>query len=131
MTSAALFMVSLVVTKMDEAIAHFTEAWGFELLCDSHHAAGHRWVEIAPDGGARLRLIEASTDEQRNIVGMQAGGSVAFFLKVTGFDAALSRWVANGIEIAEPERVESYGRLVVMRDKLGNRWDVFDAEVTA
>jgi predicted enzyme related to lactoylglutathione lyase len=125
---ASLFMVSLVVPEMDDAIAHFTRDWGFSLACDSHHASGHRWVEIAPEGGARLRLVQAVTDEQRSVIGKQAGGCVGFFLKVAGFDAALARWEADGIEIVEAERRESYGRLVVLRDKYGNRWDVFDAE---
>jgi predicted enzyme related to lactoylglutathione lyase len=121
-------MVSLVVPDMDDGIGHFTKAWGFTLERDSHYVSGHRWVEVAPDGGARLRLVQAVTVEQRNVVGRQAGGRVAFFLKVAGFDAALARWTANGIEIVEPERRESYGRFVVMRDKFGNRWDVFDTE---
>jgi predicted enzyme related to lactoylglutathione lyase len=122
-------MVSLVVPDMDDGIAHFTNAWGFTLSRDDHHVSGHRWVEIAPEGGARLRLVQAATDEQRSVIGRQAGGRVAFFLKVVGFDEALARWTANGIEIVEPERREIYGRIVVMRDKFGNRWDVFDAEV--
>ena len=122
-------MVSLVVPDMDDGIAHFTNGWGFKLARDSHHVSGHRWVEIAPEGGARLRLVQAVTAEQRNVIGRHAGGSVAFFLKVLGFNAALARWTANGIEVVESERRESYGRLVVMRDKFGNRWDVFDAEL--
>ncbi len=127
MTGASLFMVSLVVPDMDDAIAHFTSDWGFALKCDSHHVSGHRWVEVAPEGGARLRLVLATTDEQHSIVGRQAGGRVAFFLKTTSFEVAVARWADNGIEIVEPERRESYGRIVVMRDKFGNRWDVFDA----
>jgi hypothetical protein len=128
MSHTALFMVSLVVPEMDDGIAHFTGDWGFALSKDTHHDSGHRWVEIAPDGGARLRLVEAKSDEQRAVIGRQAGGRVAFFLSVSGFEDAIGRWAANGIEITEPPRVESYGRIVVLRDKYGNRWDVLDAE---
>jgi uncharacterized glyoxalase superfamily protein PhnB len=128
MSHATLFMVSLVVPDMEEGIAHFTRDWGFELTKDTQHVSGHRWVEIAPDGGARLRLVEANSDEQRAVIGRQAGGRVAFFLDVSAFDEAVGRWAANGIEIMEPPRVESYGRIVVLKDKFGNRWDVLDAE---
>ena len=128
MTDASLFMVSLVIPEMDEAIAHFTSDWGFSLEVDASHGSGHRWVEIAPQGGARLRLVEAVNDQQRAVIGRQAGGRVAFFLSVTGFEGAIARWAARGIEIVEEPRVESYGRLVVLRDKYGNRWDVLESE---
>ena len=126
MTRVSLFMVSLVVPDMDDAIAHFTCDWGFSLATDTRHVSGHRWVEIAPDSGARLRLVEANNEQQRSVIGRQAGGRVAFFLDVTGFDDAVESWAANGIEIVEPPRVETYGKLVVLRDKYGNRWDVFE-----
>ena len=128
MSHAILFMVTLLVPDMDDGIAHFTRDWGFALTKDTRHVSGHRWVEIAPDGGARLRLVETNSDEQRAVIGRQAGGRVAFFLDVSGFDQAVERWAAHGIEITEPPRVESYGRIVVLRDKYGNRWDVLDAE---
>jgi predicted enzyme related to lactoylglutathione lyase len=128
MSHATLFMVSLLVPDMDDGIAHFTHDWGFALTNDTHHVSGHRWVEIAPDGGARLRLVEAKGDEQHAMIGRQAGGRVAFFLDVSDFDRTVDHWAANGIEILEPPRVESYGKIVVLRDKYGNRWDVLDAE---
>lgn len=47
---------------------------------------------------------------------------------VPAMDAAVARWQSNGIELAEPPRLEVYGRVAVLRDKFGNRWDAFDAE---
>lgn len=129
MSAVSLFMVTLIVPDMDQAITHYTRDWGFQLTNDSRHASGHRWVEIDPGGGARLRLAEATNDEQRNVIGSQAGGRVAFFLNVADFDSTLIRWAANGVEIVEPERNERYGRVAVLKDKYGNRWDIFDAGV--
>ena len=128
MSHTALFMVTLLVPDMEDGIAHFTRDWGFVLCKDTRHASGHRWVEVAPDSGAKLRLVEASTDEQRAAVGRAAGGRVAFFLDVSHFDSAVDAWAAKGIEIVEAPRVESYGRIVVLKDKYGNRWDVLDAD---
>ena len=127
MNDASLFMVSLVVPDMDDAIAHFTGDWGFSLANDVRHESGRRWVEIAPDGGARLRLIEASNDAERSVIGRQAGNRVAFFLNVAHFDPMVAKWVAKGIKMIEPMRREKYGAVVVLKDKYGNRWDVFDA----
>ncbi len=128
MSGAELFMVTVVVPDMEQDVAHFTNDWGFALAKDEHHVSGHRWVEIDPGGGARLRLVEASTEEHRSVIGHQAGGRVAFFLRLDDFDAALARLEANGVEVVEPTRTESYGRIVVLKDNFGNRWDVLDAE---
>lgn len=128
MSGASLFMVSVMVPAMDAAIAHSVRDWGFVLAQDSAHDSGHRWVEVAPDGGARLRLVEARTDAERAVIGQQVADRVAFFIRVANFDSAIARWHSNGIEIAEPPRSETYGRVAVLRDKFGNRWDAFDAE---
>lgn len=120
-------MVTLVVPDMDDGISHFTQDWGFALAKDDHHVSGHRWVELSPDHGARLRLVEASNEEHRTAIGRQAGGRVAFFLRLDHFDETIAKWERKGIEIVEPAREESYGRVAVVRDKFGNRWDVFDA----
>jgi uncharacterized glyoxalase superfamily protein PhnB len=131
MTDAELFMVTLVVPDMDDAISHYIDDWGFSLTLNSRHESGHRWVVVDPGKGAKLRLVEATTDAHRVVIGKQAGGRVAFFLNLIAFDATVSRWAARGIEIVETERRESYGRIIVLSDKYGNRWDVFDAEVAA
>ncbi len=129
MSVADLFMVTLVVPDMDDAIGHYCTDWGFTLAVDTRHVSGHRWVEVAPQAGARLRLVEARNDEQRAVIGRQAGGRVAFFLMLTAFDDTLAQWAERGIAITEPARSESYGRVAVLCDKYGNRWDVLDAAV--
>ncbi len=128
MSGISLFMVTLVVPNMDEGIAHFVNDWGFALANDTKHVSGHRWVEIDPGAGARLRLVEATTAEHRAAIGRQAGGRVAFFLNLDKFDATIDRWASNGIEVVEPAWTASYGRIAVLKDKFGNRWDVLDAK---
>lgn len=124
-------MVTVMVPAMDDAIAHYVNDWGFALTTDGTHESGHRWVEVAPDGGTRLRLVEARTDAEHEVIGRQVAERVAFFIRVVHFDAAIARWHSRGIELAEPPRSEAYGRVAVLRDKFGNRWDVFDAPVEA
>ncbi len=124
-----LFMVSLVVPDMDDAIAHFTGDWGFALVNDNRHVSGHRWVEIAPSGGARLRLVEACNASEEAVIGRQAGGRVAFFVSSRDFDTDLNRLTKGGVQIAEAERHESYGRIVVLADKYGNCWDFIEAQM--
>jgi uncharacterized glyoxalase superfamily protein PhnB len=125
-TSAQLFMVTLVVPDCDQAIAHFTQDWGFLVVEDSFHDSGKRWVELALNGGARIRLAEAQTSDQAAAIGRQTGGLVSFFLNTENFNADVSRWLSNGITLLEPERNEAYGRVVVLADNYGNRWDVIE-----
>lgn len=126
MSDVSLFMVTVVVPEMNDGITHFTEDWGFQLTKDTRHVSGHRWVEIDPGSGARLRLVEAATKDESEIVGRQTGERVAFFLRVAEFDGALAGWQARGIQILEGPWTADYGRIAVLRDKFGNRWDVLD-----
>ena len=123
-------MVTLLVPEMDEAIDHFTKEWGFELAEDTRHASGHRWVEIDTGGLARLRLAEARSEAQRLATGNQSGDSVAFFLNISDFHQTTARWSETSIEVLEAPRDESYGRVIVVKDRFGNRWDVFDKDYT-
>lgn len=127
MSNVSLFMVTLVVPDMNEAITHYTHDWGFALTKDNHHVSGHRWVEISTGGGARLRLVQARNEAEHAAIGRQAGGRVAFFIDVADFDTSVARWSASSIEIVEQPRTETYGRIVVLRDRYGNRWDAFDS----
>ena len=124
-------MVTLVVPEMDEAIDHFTRDWGFRLVEDAHHASGHRWVEISTGGLARLRLAQARNEPERDAIGHQTGGSVSFFLNIADFHQTIAKWAETEIEILEAPRDESYGRVVVVQDRYGNRWDVFDKDYAA
>jgi hypothetical protein len=127
MISAKLAMVTLVVPDCDQAIAHYTYDWGFSVSVDTFHDSGKRWVEMTTNGGARLRLAQAQTDTQVAAIGRQTGGLVSFFLNTENFDADVAYWIARGIHCLEPERVETYGRIVVLADAYGNRWDVIEA----
>ncbi|MEO0417827.1 MAG: VOC family protein [Pseudomonadota bacterium] len=124
--TGALFMVTFVVPDMDKAIAHYTRDWGFALEQDSHHASGHRWVVVDPGGGAKLRLVEARSDIDRAAIGNQAGTNVAFFLRIADFHRTIDRWSKTPIKLLEAPRDEAYGRVAVVADAFGNRWDVFD-----
>ena len=128
MSATELFMVTLIVPDMDDAIGHYTEDWGFSLVNDDHHASGHRWVEVGVNDGMQLRLAEAVDDRQRAVIGSQTGGRVAFFLRSSTFDADVRQLRSKGIAVLEEERIEDYGRIVVLADKYGNRWDLIEAQ---
>jgi catechol 2,3-dioxygenase-like lactoylglutathione lyase family enzyme len=120
-----LFQVTLVVPDYDEAIAFYCGAMGFELVEDTTLSATKRWVVVSPGaGGAHLLLAKAADEFQRNAIGHQAGGRVAFFLESDDFPADYARLFAAGVEYLEDPRLESYGAVVVFRDPFGNTWDL-------
>jgi catechol 2,3-dioxygenase-like lactoylglutathione lyase family enzyme len=121
--------MTLVVDDYDTAIAFFVGALGFELVEDSpsqtNDGRPKRWVVVRPPGAETgLLLAEADGDEQRAVVGRQAGGRVGFFLRVDDFDATFERLTAAGVQFVTAPRDEPYGRVAVFLDVAGNRWDL-------
>jgi len=122
-------LVTLVVYDYDAAIHFFVDSVGFDLVEDSpaENSDGDRkrWVVVRPPG-AKTGILLARTDgqQQASVVGKQAGGRVAFFLRVDDFDTAYRRMSSAGVRFVESPRSESYGRVAVFLDCVGNRWDL-------
>ena len=121
-----LAAVSLLVRDYDEAIAHYTQALGFNLVEDTELADGKRWVVVAPPGATETRLVlaRAVRPEEISAVGRQGGGRVWLFLHTDDFARDYRAFVARGIKFMETPREESYGTVAVFEDLYGNRWDL-------
>jgi uncharacterized glyoxalase superfamily protein PhnB len=119
-------LVTIVIPDYDEAIAHYTQAFGFYLVEDRPMGPTKRWVVLQPSGtgGADILLAKASNDLQRSRIGSQAGDRVGFFLETYDFDRDVARLRHHGVELLEAPRQEEYGRVVQFRDRYGNRWDL-------
>ena len=128
-----LALIALVVPDYDEAIEYYTRTLGFILIEDEPREEGKRWVVVAPsrDRGAMLLLARAANPEQVSRVGDQTGGRVFLFLHSDDFDGDYSRYRASGVEFLEAPRNESYGRVVVFRDRYGNKWDLIERKAGA
>jgi catechol 2,3-dioxygenase-like lactoylglutathione lyase family enzyme len=126
---AHLSQVAIVVPDYDEAIAFFVGVLGFELVEDSPSTsdagAPKRWVVVRPPG-AETALLLARADGERQLaaVGNQAGGRVAFFLRVDDFDATYRRLADAGVIFTREVRDAPFGRSTVFLDVAGNRWDL-------
>jgi len=121
-------LVTLVVRDYDAAIEFFAGVLGFELVEDSPSTTNDgrpkRWVVVRPPGAETgLLLARADGERQEAVVGTQAAGRVAFFLRVDDFDAVYARLVAAGAQIT-PSRDEPYGRVAIFEDVAGNKWDL-------
>jgi catechol 2,3-dioxygenase-like lactoylglutathione lyase family enzyme len=120
--------VSLVVRDYDEAIAWYTEKFGFDLEQDTDLGGGKRWVIVAPTGGrgARLLLAQAADELQAASIGAQAGGRVFLFLETDDFDRDHRAMLERGIKFREAPRRELYGTVAVFEDLYGNLFDLIE-----
>jgi uncharacterized glyoxalase superfamily protein PhnB len=126
--ATTLGMIAIVVDEYDSAIAHYINDLGFSLIENKELSPEKRWVVIAPsDQGARILLAKASNSQQTAAIGNSTGGRVGFFLYTDNFAETYQSYVARGIEFTELPRQESFGQVVVFKDKYGNKWDLIES----
>jgi uncharacterized glyoxalase superfamily protein PhnB len=122
-----LGMIAIVVDDYDQAISHYVNDLGFALIEDKEMTPEKRWVVVAPSSdGARILLAKAATDAQKAAIGNSTGGRVGFFMYTTNFNETYNAYKSRGIEFIESPRQETYGQVVVFKDKYGNKWDLIE-----
>jgi uncharacterized glyoxalase superfamily protein PhnB len=122
-----LGMIALVVDDYDLAIAHYVNDLGFTLIEDKVMSSEKRWVVVAPStDGAKILLAQAANEQQKAAIGNSTGGRVGFFMYTTNFAETYECYKSHGIEFIEQPRKESYGQVVVFKDKYGNKWDLIE-----
>ena len=123
-------LVTVVVHDYDEAIRFYTQKLGFALVEDTPlaNASKERWVVVAPEGAREngLRLAMPAREEEKQIVGSQAGGRVLLFLYTDDFQRDFATYSERGVIFVEQPRNEEYGWVAVFTDLYGNRWDLIE-----
>lgn len=124
-----LDLITLIVDDYDRAATFLTAGLGFLVETDERATTNDgrqkRWLVVRPSGGGTgLLLARADGLDQTAAVGRQFAGRVGLFLQVADVDAAVDRAVAAGAEVARPARDEPYGRVAVIADPWGNKWDL-------
>lgn len=124
---ASIGALALLVRDYDEAIAYYCGVLGFRMLEDTRLSESKRWVRVAPrGGGVALLLARATTPEQQECIGRQAGGRVFLFLDTDDFARDHREMTARGVRFVEAPRHEEYGWVAVFEDLYGNRWDMVE-----
>jgi predicted enzyme related to lactoylglutathione lyase len=119
MSFRAIGRVVVLVHDQDAALRFYREALGFETLHDSD-AGGFRYLHVGPaGGGAGVWLMPPSGEEERALVGRQAGGQPLLVLYTDDLDAAAARLREHGVEVWA-ERADATGRSLHFRDVAGN-----------
>jgi uncharacterized glyoxalase superfamily protein PhnB len=120
-------MIAIVIDDYDQAIAHYVNDLGFTLIEDTVLNPDKRWVVVSPSSqGARILLAKASNQEQKNAIGNSTGGRVGFFLYTDNFQETYQLFLSKGIAFTETTRNETFGQVVVFKDRYGNKWDLIE-----
>jgi uncharacterized glyoxalase superfamily protein PhnB len=123
-----LGMIAIVVDEYDEAISHYVKDLGFTLIEDKEISPVKRWVVVSPSiNGAKILLAKAADDRQKSAIGNSTGGRVGFFLYTTNFSETYKDYSSRGIEFIESPRQETFGQVVVFKDRYGNKWDLIES----
>ena len=122
-----LGMITIVVDDYDTAISHYVNELGFSLIEDTVLTSEKRWVVVAPgETGGKILLAKAANEAQIAAIGNSTGGRVGFFLYTSSFQETYQLFLSRGIEFIEVPRNESFGQVVVFKDKYGNKWDLIE-----
>ena len=120
-------MIAIVVDDYDSAILHYVNDLDFTLIEDTALSEEKRWVVVAPSlEGAKILLAKAANEQQRAAIGNSTGGRVGFFLYTNDFLNTYESFRLRGVEFVESPRQETFGQVVVFRDKYGNKWDLIE-----
>jgi uncharacterized glyoxalase superfamily protein PhnB len=111
-----------LVHDHDEALSFFVAALGFEVRQDETFDGGWRRVVVGPEGAGTGFVLALSAD--RELLGRQAGGDVAFFLETDDFEEQHERMLRHGVRFREAPRHEAYGTVAIFEDLYGAPWDL-------
>lgn len=121
-----LALIAILVPSYEAGLAFFVDGLGFELLENSDHGQGKRWVRVAPPGAQTQFLLARAVADQRDMIGRQGGGRVWLFLHTDDFARDHALLTAAGATFEEEPRQETYGTVAVFCDPFGNRWDLIE-----
>lgn len=122
-----LAQVALLVLDYEETLSFYSGKLGFSLVEDTS-LKEKRWIRLrAPGGsGSDILLSKVISEEQRRVVGNQAGGRVLFFMYTDDLKSEYERLQLLGVEFCELPRKEIYGHIAVFKDLYGNRIDLIE-----
>ncbi len=126
MVRRGLSAVTVLVADYDEAIRHYIDVLGFDLVEDSDLGGGKRWVRVRFGEGPDFLLARATDGAQRAAIGAQTGGRVSFFLQTDDFARDHAAMLARGADFREAPRHEAYGTVAVFADLHGNLFDLIE-----
>ena len=115
--------VSLIVHNQDDALAFYTEKLGF-VVTESHKAEDGTWywLTVAPtkDSSVSLTLMAPQAEEDKALIGKQAGSIPFFCLMTDDCHATAAEFSKKGVEFVQEPQTEFWGINAILKDLYGN-----------
>lgn len=113
--------VVLLVRDYDEALEFYAKL-GFQVLFDQVADNGFRFVHVglADQVGVGLWLLQPGDDEQRGLIGRQAGGQPLLVLYTDDVHSDYLRLTSQGVPFRDEPREEADSFVAHFRDLYGN-----------
>lgn len=115
-------LIKLLVENQDEALVFYTKRLGFE-VAEDNRMGDYRWLLVRlPDNlEFCINLAAATTDEQRALIGRQAGDLPLFSIETDDCPREYESMKASGVAFDGEPQTKPYGTGVLLRDLYGNR----------
>jgi hypothetical protein len=128
MSMRAVCGLSLLVHDYDTAIRFFCDTLAlFRVEVDADFGNGNRFVDLSFADvrfAFAINLIRAS-EEDRTLVGRQAGRNLLFSLPISDPDSMIIWLKDQNIETEQGIIELPYGRQIILKDCMGNRISLF------
>lgn len=113
--------ITLFVLDQDEALK-FYQKLGFKLHTDVMSADGFRWLTIAAPGDEHfeIALTPATTEDERDLVGNQAGDVPFMCISTDDVDKTYQEWRRHSVEVIHEPQDMPWGRQALFADLYGN-----------
>ena len=116
--------VTVVCHDQEEALAWYTEKFGFEKRQDDTSMPGYRWLTVAPPGQQELEVIlfKARDDRERGWVGQ----GTLWVLEVDDCRATVEQLKARGVKVLSEPQEAPWGVSAVVEDLYGNPYSLLE-----
>jgi catechol 2,3-dioxygenase-like lactoylglutathione lyase family enzyme len=126
-----LHIVTLFVSRYDEAIQYFIKVLGFTLIEDILITTTRRWVKVAPDiqSPVQILLHEPLIESEKKLIGHQAGSRPLIVLSTQNLGKVVRLLTQQGVIFTKPITKEMYGERAQFKDLYGNLWEIVQYDV--
>jgi catechol 2,3-dioxygenase-like lactoylglutathione lyase family enzyme len=115
-------LFKVYVTDQDDALRFYVDQLGFEIAEDKR-LGDYRWLLVrAPDNlEVSVNLEAARTDEEKGLVGRQAGAQPLFGITTDDCKREYAEMKGRGVRFEGEPKTMPYGTGVMMLDLYGNK----------
>ncbi|MFD2043097.1 VOC family protein [Ornithinibacillus salinisoli] len=120
--------IVLFVKDKEEAKSFYTQKLGFIIRDEEEFNEDWSYLTVAPHTNSEvvIELVEAVTDEEKQLIGRQAAKQVFLMFKVDDINQTYESLKAKGVNFfGEPQEVPG-GKGVCFEDLYGNKLDLFE-----